>query len=183
MMQMPQKTESCHSCIHAIFDSNKIHTMIAERLNHCHAGRLTKRRSQPPLRFAFVSRLVIDYFPCASPPLTGGGSAFMLGGGRMPLACNRQQTKRSALRAPKPNVVMIEAMMFSPASPVSFVMRHRTIPRPVSANAYPPAFLSMPWTSPPNKALETIGVDVSFLFIKGFWLLDIAGRRCLSFFR
>ena len=36
---------------------------------------------------------------------------------------------------------------------------------------------------PPNNALETIGVDALGLFIKGFWLLDIAGRRCLSLVR
>ena len=35
----------------------------------------------------------------------------------------------------------------------------------------------------PNKALETIGVGRLFSFIKGFWLLDIAGRRCLSLVR
>ena len=107
----------------------------------------------------------------------------MLGGGRMPLACNRQQTKRSALRAPKPNVVMMEAMMFSPASPVSFVMRHRTIPRPVSANAYPPAFLSVPWTSPPNQSPERNGCCSFFSCIIRFRLADAKGQPSLSFFR
>ena len=36
---------------------------------------------------------------------------------------------------------------------------------------------------PPNKAPEATRVRHFLLFIKGFWLLGIAGRGCLSFFR
>ena len=35
----------------------------------------------------------------------------------------------------------------------------------------------------PNKSPEATRVGRFFLFIKGFWLLGIAGRGCLSFFR